>query len=61
VHLEEARLERTAVATRRTYAWDVVDDVTRQAGQVAETVAYFCILCGFWGLIVYIAMTAALS
>jgi hypothetical protein len=58
--LDDMRPARIAVAQRRTYASDITEDVLRRFGTTAETATYLCVLCAFWGLVVYITLTAAL-
>jgi hypothetical protein len=58
MHLLNARTTRVVAAPRRDELAHTVAALIPRAATAAETAAYFLVLSAFWGLIVYLALTA---
>lgn len=59
MHLDSASPIRLAVATRDELG-AVLRELVLRTGCRAETVAGYAVACALWGLVVYVALAAAL-
>jgi len=61
MHPDDMRHARAIATRRRIELNEIAADILPRVGSAAETFGFFCVLCAFWGLIMFLALTAVLK
>jgi hypothetical protein len=57
---EDSRLAPVSIVARRAELTGLFDNALPQLSEYGETAALFLVVCAFWGLVLYVALTSAL-